>query len=86
VLKEVLRLHIPTTLGIPHCNIEDSSLGGYNMPAGTTVMANFWALHRDPVTWGDDALEFNPERFLGSDLSVNGTNNYQYLPFGAGRR
>lgn len=86
VLMEVLRLHIPTTLGIPHSNIEDATLGGYHIPAGSTVMANFWALHRDPITWGDDALDFNPERFLGSDLSVTGTNNYQYLPFGAGRR
>jgi len=86
VVKESLRFHIPTTLGLPHSNMEDATLGGYHIPAGTTVMANFWALHRDPSTWGDDALKFNPERFLGSDLSLNGTNNYQFLPFGAGRR
>nr|AHI15954.1 flavonoid 3'-hydroxylase [Pohlia nutans] len=85
VVKEVLRLHATTAMGIPHSNVEDATLGGYHIPAGTTVMPNLWALHRDPMTWGDDALAFNPDRFLASDLSVNGTN-YQYLPFGAGRR
>jgi cytochrome P450 len=85
VVKEILRLHAPTAMGIPHSNVDDATLGGYHIPAGTSVMPNLWALHRDPMTWGDDALAFNPDRFLASDLSVNGTN-YQYLPFGAGRR
>lgn len=84
-MKEVLRLHMPTTLGLPHSNMEDATLGGYHIPARTTVFANFWAMNRDPNVWGDDALMFNPQRFLDSDLSVNGIN-YQYLPFGAGRR
>jgi cytochrome P450 len=85
VVKEVLRLHIPTTLGLPHCNMEDATLAGYLLPARTTVFANFWAMNRDPATWGDDALMFNPDRFFDTEWSVNGTN-YQYLPFGAGRR
>lgn len=85
VAKEVLRLHNPTTLGIPHSNMEEATLAGYHLPARTTVLANFWAISRDPTTWGQDALTFNPDRFLACDLNVNGTN-YEYLPFGAGRR
>ena len=84
-MKEVLRLHVPTTLGLPHSNMEDATLAGYHLPARTTVFANVWAIHRDKTTWGNDALMFNPDRFLHSDYNVNGTS-WQYIPFGAGRR
>ena len=87
-MKEVLRLHPAGVLGIPHCNLDDAELAGYHIPARTPVLANLWAIHRDPNAWGDDALKFNPDRFLGrhsSDLSVNATN-YQFIPFSAGRR
>ncbi|KAG0589599.1 hypothetical protein KC19_1G032800 [Ceratodon purpureus] len=84
-VKEILRLHPPAVLAIPHCNTEDAMLGGYHIPARTAVIANLWAIHRDPSAWGEDASVFNPDRFLGSDINVNGTN-YQFLPFGAGRR
>ncbi|KAG0598451.1 hypothetical protein M758_12G074800 [Ceratodon purpureus] len=84
-VKEVLRLHPPAVLAIPHCNTEDAMLGGYHIPAGTAVIPNLWAIQRDPKAWGEDASVFNPDRFLGSDLNVNGTS-YQFLPFGAGRR
>jgi cytochrome P450 len=65
--------------------MEDATLAGYHIPAGTPVIANLWAIHHDPSAWGDDAFMFNPDRFLDSRLNVNGTN-YQFLPFGAGRR
>lgn len=42
-------------------------------------------MNRDTATWGEDALMFNPDKFLDSEWSINGTN-HQYLPFGAGRR
>ena len=72
VVKEAPRLHIPTTLGLPHCNREDANLAGYHLPAGTTVFANFWVMNRDAATI--DALMFDSDRFLDSEWNVNCTN------------
>ncbi|KAK9276364.1 hypothetical protein L1049_006183 [Liquidambar formosana] len=43
-------------------------------------------MHRDPQVW-DNPSEFKPERFLidPSRWDYSG-NNFQYLPFGSGRR
>jgi cytochrome P450 len=58
------------------------------VPAGTRVVVNTWAIGRDSASW-KDAEDFIPERFIkeGNDVHVNFKgNNFQLLPFGAGRR
>ena len=42
------------------------------------------AIDRDPMIW-NDLLSFKPERFLDSCLDIKG-NNFDYMPFGAGRK
>lgn len=59
-------------------------MGGYHIPANTTVFVNVWALGRDPHNW-DDPLRFNPERFEQSQVDVRG-QHFHMLPFGSGRR
>ena len=87
VVKEVLRLHPPATLGVPHCNTEDAMLAGYHVPAGTTVVANIWAINRDPTMWGKDASVFNPNRFLNLDSKHSAYGpDFHLLAFSIGRR
>lgn len=84
VIKESLRLHPPAPLLLPRKSTQDVKLNGYDIPTGTQVIINAWAIGRDPVTW-DDPEEFMPERFLNNSIEYNGLN-FEWLPFGAGRR
>jgi len=83
-VKELFRLHPAAPLGIPHFNLEDATLAGYDIPARTTVMLNLWAIGRDPAHWSNP-LEFNPDRFLNSDVTMLG-RDFQLIPFSVGRR
>ena len=88
VIKETLRLHMPAPLLLPHLSMADCNIEGYTIPSGTRAIVNSWALARDPSYW-EKAEEFKPERFMegGSATAIeNKGNDFQYLPFGAGRR
>ncbi|KAK1419070.1 hypothetical protein QVD17_28227 [Tagetes erecta] len=84
VVKETFRLHPPLPLLIQRCPDESCMVGGYEIPKGTIVYINVWAIHRDPKNWVDP-LKFRPERFLNRKWDYNG-NNLKFLPFGSGRR
>ncbi|KAL6842359.1 hypothetical protein ACP4OV_027786 [Aristida adscensionis] len=84
VIKETLRLHAPLPLALPRMCRETCQIMGYDIPKGTSVFVNVWAIARDPKYW-DDAEEFKPERFENSNLDYKGAN-FVYLPFGSGRR
>lgn len=59
-------------------------LEDYNIPANSILMFQVWAMQRDPLLW-ERALEFDPSRFLNSDMDVKGMHT-GLMPFGAGRR
>ena len=84
-IKEGLRLHAPTPLLLPREPTRDTKVLGYDVARGTQVMINAWAINKDPASWGEDAEEFRPERFLDSSVDLRG-QHLQFIPFGAGRR
>ncbi|VAH25710.1 unnamed protein product [Triticum turgidum subsp. durum] len=84
VIKETLRLHPSVPLLLPREPTEACKVLGYDMPTGTTVFVNTWAICRDPKHW-DAPEEFRPERFESGEVDFKGTN-FEYTPFGAGRR
>lgn len=51
------------------------------MKRGTYVMLPLFMIHRDPLNWGDDAEEFDPDRFT-DDLREEG----RWIPFSGGPR
>ncbi|KAG5242500.1 p-coumaryl-CoA 3'-hydroxylase [Salix suchowensis] len=84
VAKEALRLHPPTPLMLPHRANANVKVSGYDIPKGSNVHVNVWAIARDPAAW-KNPLEFRPERFLEEDVDMKG-HDFRLLPFGAGRR
>ncbi|WCJ38426.1 cytochrome P450 family 71 subfamily B polypeptide 7 [Euphorbia peplus] len=84
VIKEDLRLHPPAPLLLPRECRESCVISGYDVPDKTKIMVNVWAMGRDKRCW-DDPEEFKPERFVNNPIDYKGTN-FEYIPFGAGRR
>ena len=84
VIKETMRLHPAAPLLLPREAMEPCKILGYDIPKGTTVLVNAWAIGRDPKYW-EDPEEFKPERFESEMVDFKGTN-FEYIPFGAGRR
>ncbi|CAJ1932859.1 unnamed protein product [Sphenostylis stenocarpa] len=84
VVKETLRLHPPGPLLLPRECGKKCEIDGYYIPAKSMVIVNAWAIGRDPSYW-NDADRFYPERFIDSSIDYKG-NNFEFLPFGAGRR
>ncbi|KAL5551085.1 hypothetical protein UlMin_001261 [Ulmus minor] len=85
VMKETLRLHPALPLLVPHCPSETCTIGGYTIPKGARVFINVWASQRDPSNW-EDPLKFNLERFMNNSKWDFGGSDFNYLPFGSGRR
>ncbi|KAL1221556.1 Cytochrome P450 81D11 [Cardamine amara subsp. amara] len=79
IVSETLRLYPPAPMLIPHMSSDDCMLAGYNVPRGSILLVNVWAMHRDPSMWEDPEM-FKPERF------ENGRENQKLLSFGTGRR
>ncbi|KAJ6835319.1 isoflavone 3'-hydroxylase [Iris pallida] len=80
VITETLRLYPAGPLLIPHESQEECVVGGYNIPCGTMLLVNVYAIHRDSKTW-EEPEKFVPERFEESK-----GEGRKMLPFGMGRR
>ncbi|KAL7127998.1 hypothetical protein ABFS83_14G286500 [Erythranthe nasuta] len=84
VVKETLRLHPPIAIAGRSAR-DNVKVMGYDIPRGTMVITNNWAIGRDPEYW-DEPDEFRPERFLNSTVDYFKGVDFKYIPFGAGRR
>ncbi|XP_047948561.1 cytochrome P450 81Q32-like [Salvia hispanica] len=80
IINETFRLYPAAPLLVPHEAAADCKIAGYDIPRGTILQVNAWAIHRDPRVW-DDPKSFKPERFEAADPRAP-----QLLPFGMGRR
>ena len=82
VIEEAMRLY-PPALGVTRQSIGPDVIGGYHIPANSSVTLVINNVHRDPRFW-DNPERFDPERFT-PERSAN-RPHYAYMPFGGGPR
>ncbi|ODM99561.1 Methyl farnesoate epoxidase [Orchesella cincta] len=85
VISEAFRISPVAPISVPHMNIEDTKLLGYNVPKGTSVMVNFPSINLDKKYWGDPEV-FRPERFLDESGNFIKAKLDHVHGFGAGKR
>lgn len=78
VLQESMRL-APPIWAIERRAVVPDTIGGFAIPAGSSVIVSPFVLHRHPAFWAEPE-RFDPDRFAGP------TPPEAYLPFGAGPR
>ncbi|KAF9046689.1 cytochrome P450 [Panaeolus papilionaceus] len=84
LMRELLRWRPPLPLNVPHVTSDRDVYKGYYIPKGTVVVANIWAMSRNEEVYPDPE-EFRPERFLNTDGSLKGDDEF-LISFGYGRR
>ncbi len=77
VIQEAMRLYPPAWV-VSRMARRDDVIGGYQIPAGSTVVISQYVVHRHPDYW-EQPEGFDPDRFAGRPPAA-------YFPFGAGPR
>ena len=85
ILKETLRLY-PTisTIARQSINTTETIANKYKLNKDNVLFLSISSLHRDKKVWGENANEFNPDRF--SPENKNKIPKSAYIPFGVGKR
>ena len=63
-IKESMRLHSPVP-AISRRLTKPMTIEGVTLLPGTSVVMSLALLHHNTAVWGEDAMEYRPERFLG---------------------
>ncbi|XP_024517890.1 cytochrome P450 72A15 [Selaginella moellendorffii] len=86
VLNESLRLYPPAVFNVRTC-YKDAKLRHLSFPEGSGVIIPILYLLHDKDIWGDDANEFNPQRFAdGISSASKSHHSCAFLPFSQGQR
>ena len=60
-------------------------ISGYLVPKGTEVMTSPWSLHYNTRVWGEDAAQWNPDRWLEGEsvaaVRKDADGNLRFQPF-----
>ncbi|KAJ4712053.1 putative Cytochrome P450 [Melia azedarach] len=86
-LSETLRLYPSVPQDSKHVVSDDVLPTGTFVPAGSTITYSIYATGRMKFIWGEDCLEFKPERWLSADgKKYEVLDQYKFVAFNAGPR
>ena len=78
---EAMRLY-PSVAALTRQAIVDTEICGFHIPRHTEVQINLYSIHRNKVTWGENANDYQP----GRCPVVSTFGPPDAIPFGAGKR
>lgn len=82
IMAETLRLYPPAWL-LGRGVLEECEIGGYRIPARSTLIVSPYVVHRD-ARFYPDPLRFDPERWTPEARAAR--PKFAYFPFGGGNR
>ena len=82
-IKEGMRMHSPVP-GISRVNSQPIKVDEHSIPQRSVIIINFFSLHHNPAVWGEDHMEFKPERFNRENTEKR--DSFAFCPFSAGPR
>ncbi|KAK7274402.1 hypothetical protein RIF29_15487 [Crotalaria pallida] len=86
-LSETLRLYPSVPEDSKHVVADDVLPDGTFVPAGSSVTYSIYSAGRLRSTWGEDCLEYKPERWLSSDgKKFTMHDSFKFVAFNAGPR
>ncbi|MGS0893200.1 cytochrome P450 [Burkholderia stagnalis] len=80
-VDEILRVY-PPIWGFTRDLVDDDEIGGFHIPAGSSVFMSPYVTHRHPDLWANPDA-FDPENFASN---APARHKYAYFPFGGGMR
>ncbi|KAL5382175.1 hypothetical protein PMIN06_003836 [Paraphaeosphaeria minitans] len=85
-VQETLRFCPSTPVVLPRLVSKGGlEVNGKYVPEGTEIAANPYVIHRDKNIFGEDAFEFNPDRWLDGEERTRNMNKY-IMSWGYGAR
>lgn len=85
-LCESLRLYPPVPFELKTPQEPDILPSGHRVHHKMRVMISLYAMGRMESIWGNDALEFKPERWISEQGKVKHVPSYKFFSFNAGPR
>jgi cytochrome P450 len=86
VFYETLRLYPPLPFEIRQCQADTTLPDGTFLPKHSVLVWCLWAMQRSRLTWGEDADDFRPERFLDADGKLVNRSSTEFPVFYGGPR
>ncbi|CAN6237503.1 unnamed protein product [Urochloa humidicola] len=85
IMNETLRLYPPAVATIRRAKTDVQLSDGRMIPRDMELLVPIMAIHHDTRFWGQDAAQFNPDRFANGTARA-AKHPLAFIPFGLGSR